>query len=78
VVADGLPGVIAAALWARRQAGWSCVDISLWLARLGYLVPPDEVTIIASQYAQQHDAHSRPQQSCNDPRSKWLDSDDAR
>jgi hypothetical protein len=52
VVADAVPEVIAAGVWARREVGGSCVDISLWLARIGYQVQPDEVAVIASRYAQ--------------------------
>ena len=59
LVADALPEVIAARVWERRQAGEPCVDISLWLARIGYRVGPDEVAVIAAQYAQQQEAATR-------------------
>ena len=44
-----------ARVWERREAGESCVDISFWLSRIGYLIRPDEVAIIASQYAQRRE-----------------------
>jgi hypothetical protein len=55
VVADALPEVIVMRVWARREVGESCVDICLWLNRIGYQVRPDEVAVIASQYAQRQD-----------------------
>jgi hypothetical protein len=60
VVADAVPEVIAAGVWARREAGESCVDISLWLGRIGYAVRPDEATVIASRYAQRQEDTGRP------------------
>jgi hypothetical protein len=59
VVADALPEVIVARVWARRQVGESCVDVSLWLGRIGYQVRPDEVAVVASQYAQRREARRR-------------------
>jgi hypothetical protein len=55
VVAGIDPQPIAAQVWKRRQAGECCVDVSMWLAQLGYRTAPDEVAVIASRYAQERD-----------------------
>ena len=56
MLGDLLPEALMAQVWQRREAGQSAVDISLWLSRIGYLVRPDEVVVIASQYAQRREA----------------------
>ena len=43
-------------MWARRETGESCVDVSLWLGRIGYAVRPEEVDIVASRWLLRQDA----------------------
>jgi hypothetical protein len=59
VVTEPVPDVIAERVWARREVGEPCVDVSLWLGRIGYWVLPSEVDAIAAQHAQRRDADTR-------------------
>jgi hypothetical protein len=52
VAAELVPEAIAEQVWRRRNAGESSAAVSLWLARIGYVVRPDEVDVIASEYEQ--------------------------
>jgi hypothetical protein len=56
VLGDLLPEALMARVWERREAGHSAIDIALWLSRIGYLIRPDEVAVIASQYAQRRES----------------------
>jgi len=49
---DQIPESVAAEVWSRREAGQSRVAVAMWLARIGYLVTPDEADVIASRYVQ--------------------------
>jgi hypothetical protein len=56
VVAESLPTVVAEQVWARRDLGESCEDVSSWLSRIGYAVTPDEIETIASRWLLGQDA----------------------
>jgi hypothetical protein len=62
-----VPESIAERVWARRELGEPCVDVSAWLDRIGYQVLPEEIDTIAALHTQRRDDHA----STPDPASRW-------
>ena len=65
---EQIPESVTAEVWARREDGQSRVTVAMWLARIGYVVTPDEADVIASRYAQRLDASGA---DGGGPRRRW-------
>jgi hypothetical protein len=74
VVGEVVPEPTAECVWAHRELGEPCVDVALWLGRIGYHVLPDEIDTIAARHAQRRDASGS---GSDDERCSRRDATDA-